>query len=63
MTRYEQIKNMSVEEMAESITNGLTAHLNKLLCALGHKPEYLLPKDREEAVLMWKQWLEKEVEE
>ena len=61
--QYDRIRNMSIEEMAESIQRMLTAHLNKYGEALGFDIVYLSAEETQRTVKEWVKWLEMEVTE
>lgn len=62
-TRYDRIRSMSIDEMAEEITLKLAAHLNKYSVALGNDFMELTLEDKNKTVELWKQYLKSEVEE
>ena len=63
MTKYERIRNMTIEEMAEFIINLLTAHLNNYSCDIGNGRVNLTETERKELINQWIEHLESEVEE
>lgn len=63
LTQYERIKQMSVEEMAEFITDLLTVHLNKYSCDIGYGKVVLAEAERKEVIKQWREYFESEVEE
>lgn len=60
MTKYERIRNMTIEEMAEFITNLLTAHLNKYSCDMGNGRVNLTETERKDVINQWIEHLESE---
>lgn len=62
MTRYENIKNMSIEEMAEYHTRLIYDRINALIERLGLSSYEPTEKDFKESMEEWKELLESECE-